>query len=171
MVVDHLLHLVSVGLAVRRNEDQRDLRYLSDLVVVPQNVDQEVVAFQSADLDRIPAASRRDYPRRETEIGRETGKEIVIAIETVIAIAIAIAIVTGIASASETEIVIYYLDIDRQSDHLRDFKEKGIARGTDRDRVSLEMVTTLTMAIRQLTIIHFVNAIYHLERDRCRDIP
>lgn len=59
-----------------------------------------------ADLDRIPAVSRRGYPHRETEIGRETEKEIVI----VIAIAIAI--------ANEIEIATYCPDIDRQSDHL-----------------------------------------------------
>lgn len=57
--------------------------------------------------------------------------------------------------------------------NLPDFKEKGIARETGRDHASLEMDTILTMAIRQLTIIHsvIVTAIYHLGRDRCRDIP
>lgn len=68
-----------------------------------------------ADPDRTLAVSHPGCPRRETGIGsergtgRETGKEI----------AIAIVIVSGTGIASETEIATYYLDIGLQSDHLR----------------------------------------------------
>lgn len=59
-----------------------------------------------ADLDHTLAVNRRGSLHRETEIGIEiaieTGKEIVIVTEIV----------------NEIEIVIYCLDIDRQSDHL-----------------------------------------------------
>lgn len=178
MVVDRLLRLASVDLAVllRRNEDQRDHRYHFDLVVVLQNVDQEAVASLSADLDRILAVSRRGYLRQGIEIGRGTEKEIVtaIAIVTVTVTVIAIVIVTVTEIASGIEIVIYCPpDIDHQSDHLRDFKERGIVRETGRDHASLEMDTTLTTAIHRLTITHsvIVNAIYRLGRDRYRDIP
>lgn len=165
MVVDRLLRLVSVDLAVRhRSGDQQGHRYHSDLVVVLQNVDQEVAASLSADLDRILAVSRRDHLHREIEIGKEIGKGT--EKETVIVTVIA----TG--TASGIEIVTYCPDIDHQSDHLRDFKEREIVREIDRDHANLEMDTTLTTAIHQLMIIHFVivNAIYRLERDRCRDI-
>lgn len=143
MVVDRHLRLVSVGLAVRRRSgDQRGHHYHSDLVVAPQNVDQEAVAFLSAgtfffisfnektsqyslyysilqvspdvaDLDRILAVNHRGCLRREI------GKEIEIGRETEkeIAIVTAIAIATG--TASGIEIVTYCPDIGRQSGHLR----------------------------------------------------
>lgn len=133
------MRLVSVDLAVRhRSGDQQGHRYHSDLVVVLQNVDQEVAASLSAgtfvvstckrfiyyysilqvssdvaDLDRILAVSRRDYLRREIEIGKETEIGKGTERETVIVIA------TATETANGIEIATYCPDIDHQSDHLR----------------------------------------------------